>query len=143
MAGRLFSLRRDGRIEVRLNDAGRTAVRDLFVRVVAAERDPNHEWQSSLNAPVSPIADHDDPMLTLTRQNDISSNAELAFVTVEDKFLNSTEAWAWLATLQVALRAIALANGVLSEDALLHADQDVVDEIHLIQQLLFELADCM
>ena len=41
MSPKLFVRRRDGRIEVRLNDARRDVLRDVFVHVVAAERTPN------------------------------------------------------------------------------------------------------
>ena len=43
MANRLFVRRRDGRIEVRLNDAGRGIAREAFAHVLAAEADPEHE----------------------------------------------------------------------------------------------------
>ena len=77
MPGKLFVRRRDGRVEVRLNDAGRAVAREIFAHVLAAEQDPDHEWHLSLNAPINPSSDVDDPLATLARQNDIASNAEL------------------------------------------------------------------
>ena len=46
-------------------------------------------------------------------------------------------------TLQVALRSLALNEGLLSEDALAKADEGTLVEVHSLQQLLFELAECL
>ncbi len=143
MSPKLFVRRRDGRIEVRLNDAGRDVLRDVFVHVVAAERDPEHEWHLSLNAPINPSHDDDDPLSTLARQNDIATNAELSVMTYKEQFLNDAEAWAWLSTLQVALRSTAVANGLLSDEKLEAASPELVEEIRTIQQFLFDLAACL
>jgi hypothetical protein len=142
MSSKLFVRRRDGRIEVRLNDAGRDVLREIFVHVVAAERDPEHEWHLSLNAPINPSSDDDDPLSTLARQNEIATNAELSVMTLKEQFLNEPEAWAWLSTLQVALRSTAVANGLLSDEKLESAPADLLQEIRTIQQLLFDLAAC-
>lgn len=142
MRGKLFARRRDGRVEVRLNDGARAFVREVFGHVVAAERDPEHEWRSSLNAPINPSRDVDDPLATLARERDVASNAELAVMTLREPFLSDAEAWAWFCTLQVALRSIAVVNGLLSDEKLAGADPDVLDEIHAIQQLLFDLSAC-
>jgi hypothetical protein len=75
--GKLFARRRDGRIEVRLNDTGREVIREVFGHVLAAERDPDHEWHLSLNAPINPSSNDDDPLSMLARDKDIASNAEL------------------------------------------------------------------
>lgn len=141
MAPRLFVRRRDGRIEVRLNEAGREVVRDALRRVVAAENDLDDEWSATLNGPIDPSRDQDDPLLTLARQHDMSSNAELALVTVDEPFLNDGEAWAWLSTLQVALRATASAHGLIDESRMEEADEAIRDEIQVLQSLLFALAD--
>ena len=143
MSPKLFVRRRDGRIEVRFNDAGRDVLRDVFVHVVAAERDPEHEWHLSLNAPINPSHDDDDPLSTLARQNDIATNAELSVMTYKEQFLNDAEAWAWLSTLQVALRSTAVANGLLSDEKLEAASPELVEEIRTIQQFLFDLAACL
>ena len=140
---RLFARRRDGTIEVRLNDAGRAAAREAFGHVVAAERDPDHEWRALLRPPIDPSRDEDDPVSSLTRQSDISTNAELAVVTLGERFLSPAEAWAWLSTLQVALRATAVAHGLLTDEQLEHADADVLDTVHTLQQFLFDLADSL
>ena len=50
MAGaKLFTRRRDGRVEVRMNDYARDVVRSAFSNVLAAERDPEHEWHVALS----------------------------------------------------------------------------------------------
>ena len=144
MAGhRLFARRRDGRIEVRLNVTGRAVAREAFGRVVVAERDANHEWHAGLNAPIDPSSDADDPLSMLNRQNEISTNAELAFMTLQDDFLNEAEAWAWLSTLQIALRSTAVARGLLTEEKLNACDAELLEYIHTLQQFLFALAECL
>jgi hypothetical protein len=140
--GRLFVRRRDGRIEVRLNDVGRSVAREAFGRVVAAERDPDHEWHVSMNAPIDPSRDQDDPVSTLNRQHEVATNAELAVMTLAEEFLTDAEAWAWMTTLQVALRSTAVAHGILSEEKLASCDAEVLDFIHTLQQFLFELSAC-
>ena len=142
MASKLFVRRRDGRIEVRLNDVGRGMVREVFAHVLAGERDPEHEWHLSLNPPINPSSDDDDPLSTLARQSETASNAELAVMTLQEQYLTDSEAWAWLSTLQVALRSTAVANGILSDEKLESASDELLDEIHILQQLLFDLAGC-
>lgn len=142
MAGKLFVRRRDGRVEVRLNDAGRDVLREVFGHVLAAERDPEHEWRLSLNAPINVSRDEDDPLVTLGRQNEIASNTELAIMTLGETFLNDAEAWAWLSTLQIALRSTAVANGILSDEKLETCPPELLDGIRMIQQFLFDLAAC-
>ena len=141
MAPRLFIRRRDGRIEVRLNEAGRDVVRTVVRRVVAAENDIDDEWNTTLNGPIDPSRDQDDPLLTLARQHDMSSNAELALMTVDEPFLNDGEAWAWLSTLQVALLATASAHGLVNDERITGADEAVLGEVQVLQSLLFSLAD--
>lgn len=143
VGSKLFIRRRDGRIEVRLNEFARTIVRDAFANVLAAERDPNHEWHVSLSGPIDPSLDHDNPMSTLARQNETSTNAELAALTVDEEFLNSGEAWSWLTTLQVALRSTAQSKGLLSEEKLVEADDELSAYVLTLQQFLFQLADCL
>ncbi len=143
MAGKLFVRRRDGRIEVRLNEWGRSVVREAFRNVVASEHDPNHEWHVSLNAPIDPSLDSDNPVSMLTRQNETATNAELAALTIDEDFLTSNEAWTWLTTLQVALRSTAQSKGLLSDDQLAASEPDVLDYIHTLQLFLFQLAECL
>ncbi|NNN00922.1 MAG: hypothetical protein HKL86_03730 [Acidimicrobiaceae bacterium] len=140
---KLFVRRRDGRIEVRLNELGRSVVRDSFRNVVAAEHDPNHDWHASLTAPIDPSLDHDNPVSMLNRQNETSTNAELASLTVDEDFLNEVEAWSWLTTLQVALRSTAQAQGILDEQRLATCDAELLEYIQMLQQFLFQLADCL
>jgi DNA-binding transcriptional regulator PaaX len=142
MAGKLFARRRDGRIEVRLNDVGRAAIREVFAHVLAAERDPDHEWHLSLNAPINPSSDDDDPLASLSRQNEIASNAELSIMTLKEEYLNDAEGWAWLSTLQVALRSTAVINGLLSDEKLETCAPELLDDIRTMQHFLFELAAC-
>ena len=116
--------------------------REAFGHVVAAERDPDHEWTTTISAPIDPSADSDDPVATLERQQGISSNAELAVATLHEEWLNDAEAWAWLATLQVALRATAVAHGVMTDEALESCDDEVLHQIRSLQAFLFDLAAC-
>lgn len=143
MAGKIFVRRRDGRIEVRLNELGRSIVREAFRNVVAAEHDPSHEWHASLTAPIDPSLDHDNPLSMLTRQNETSTNAELAALTIDEQFLNESEAWSWLTTLQVALRSTAQSRGLLDEERLEKGDPELLEYVRTLQQLLFQLADCL
>ncbi len=142
MPAKLFVRRRDGRVEVRLNEVGHDIVREVFAHVVAAERDPEHEWHLSLSPPINPSSDDDDPLSTLARQSEMASNAELALMTLQEQFLNDAEAWAWLCTLQVALRATAMVNGILSDEKLESASPELLDEIRTLQQFLFDLSAC-
>lgn len=142
MPGKLFVRRRDGRVEVRLNEVGRSIVREVFAHVIAAERDPEHEWHLSLSPPINPSNDDDDPLSTLARQSEMASNAELALMSLHEQFLNDAEAWAWLCSLQVALRATAVVNGVLSDEKLESASPELLDEIRTLQQFLFDLSGC-
>ena len=143
MAGRLFVRRRDGRIEVRLTDAARAIAREAFAHVLAAESDPEHEWHASLNVPIDPSHDVDDPLATLSRQHEVTSNVELAVATLGEEFLNDAEAWAWLCTLQVALRATITAKGIMSTERLNDADDATREYIMTLQTFLFSLADAM
>ncbi len=143
VGNRLFVRRRDGRIEVRLNEAGREVAKEAFGRVVAAERDPTHEWHAGLNAPIDPSEDDDSPLASLGRQQEISTNAELAYMTLGEQFLNDAEAWAWLSTLQIALRSTAVANGLLTEEKLTLAEPELMTFVRTIQHFLFSLAECL
>jgi hypothetical protein len=143
MAARLFVRRRDGRIEVRLNDAARAVDREAFGHVLAAEGDPDHEWHASMNGPIDPSHDVDDPLATLTRQHEVTSNVEWAVATLAEEFLNDAEAWAWLCTLQVALRATITAKGILTSERLQDADESTREYITTLQTFLFALADVM
>lgn len=143
VGNRLFVRRRDGRIEVRLNEAGRSVAREAFGRVVVAERDPDHEWHAGLSTPIDPSSDTDDPVATLNRQSDIATNAELAVMTLNEQFLNEAEGWAWLSTFQLALRSTAVANGLVNQERLETCSPELLDFVRTLQQFLFALADCL
>ncbi len=140
MAPRLFSRRRDGRVEVRLSAEGRAFVGASAREVVAAEHDVDHAWGATLHAPIDPSRDADDPLAILSRQGDLTSNAELVLATLDEAALTDAEAWAWFCTLQVALRSIAVANGLLDDDAWSAQGGALVEHVQTIQALLFELA---
>ena len=142
MPGKLFVRRRDGRVEVRLNDYARSVARDAFVNVLSAERDPEHVWHAALSGPIDPSLDTDNPVSMLSRQNETSTNAELACVTIDESFLSENEAWAWLTTLQVALRSMSVSRGVLDDEQLANCPEDLMAWIQAVQHLLFELAAC-
>ncbi len=143
MAGtKLFIRRRDGRLEVGMNDYGRSIVRSAFANVLAAEKDPDHEWHVALSGPIDPSLDHDNPVSMLARQNETSTNAELAGLTVEEQFLTDAEGWAWLTTLQVALRSTAQSKGLLNDEQLAAADGELLEFVQSLQQFLFDLAAC-
>ena len=125
-----------------MNDYARDIVRSAFANVLAAERDPEHEWHVALSGPIDPSLDQDDPLSMLTRQNETSTNAELAGLSVDEQFLNDAEAWAWLTTLQVALRSTAQTNGLHTDEQLAAADDEMLSYVRTIQSLLFDLAAC-
>lgn len=128
---------------MRLNEFARSVARDTFSQVVAAERDVEHVWHAGLTAPIDPSVDHDDPVAMLSRQSEMATNAELALVTLEEQFLNEAEAWSWLSTLQVALRATAITHGLLSDENLGACDEAVRTYVLTLQQFLFDLADSL
>lgn len=68
---------------------------------------------------------------------------ELAVATLNEEFLNDAEAWAWLCTLQIALRATITAKGLLTKDRLEGADETTLEYITTLQTFLFSLADVM
>ncbi len=125
-----------------MNDYGRSVVRSAFANVLAAEREPDHEWHVALSGPIDPSLDQDNPVSVLARQTETSTNAELASLTVEEDFLNDAEAWVWLTTLQVALRSTAQTHGLHTDEQLAAADQEMLDYVRMIQSLLFDLAAC-
>ena len=140
---KLFVRRRDGRIEVKLNEAGREIAREAFGRVYVAEHDADHEWHRTLNSPIDPSKDADDPLAVLARQSETGSNAELAVATVHEEFLTDAEAWAWLTTMQVALRATAVANNLHDEESLKGSAPEVHEYIQILQDFLHGLADVL
>jgi hypothetical protein len=63
-------------------------------------------------------------------------------MTLREQFLTDAEAWAWLSTIQVALRATAVANGILSDEKLDSCPPELLDDIRTMQQFLFDLSGC-
>jgi hypothetical protein len=125
-----------------MNDYARDIVRNAFSNVLSAERDPEHEWHVALSGPIDPSLDQDNPLSMLARQNETSTNAELASLSVDEEFLNDTEAWAWLTTLQVALRSTAQSKGLLTDEQLAATSADVLLYVQTLQHFLFDLAAC-
>jgi hypothetical protein len=78
----------------------------------------------------------------LARDKDIASNAELSVMTLREQYLTDAEAWAWLSTIQVALRSTAVANGILSDEKLDSCSSDLLDDIRTMQHFLFDLSGC-
>jgi hypothetical protein len=138
--GRIFVSRRDGRIEIRLSEEGRSFVREQFGRLRVAEADPQHAWRSSLDQPIDPSRDDDDPLRQLERSDSVISNAELALVTVGEESLSTGEAWAWLSSLQLALRACAVTNGLVTEADVEGATSEQISDVVNLQALLFDLS---
>ena len=139
----LFVKKRDGSVEVLLNQFGRDFVRVQFQLLHDAHEEVGHQWTASLSQPIDPSRDLDDPLRTLERQKATASNAELALLTVDEPTLNTSEAWAWLSSLQLALRATASAKHLATSEDLEQAAIEDLDLIHSLQQLLFELADAL
>ena len=139
----LFKKKRDGSISVNLNDTARSFVGEIFSQVVAAENDPNHEWHLSMNPPINRAASSDDPLATFARQKEMASNSELAQMTIHEETLSTGEAYAWMTSLALALRAVSSLRNIDDEVALHNADPEVKQYIVTIQSLLFGLADCL
>jgi hypothetical protein len=140
---RIFIRRRDGRIEVRLSDDGRAFVREWFSRLRVAEADAEHAWHGSLSPPIDPGQDADDPLRSLERQRAVATNAELALLSTDEDLLSEGEAWAWLSSLQLALRATAALEGLATADDVEHATANELAEVRALQHLLGELADAL
>jgi len=140
---RLFARQRDGRIEVRLNEFGHDFVRVRFADLVAAQELPEHRWRAFLEQPIDPARDADDPLSSLERQKAVATNAELALLTADEDYLSEGEAWSWLSSLQHVLRAAAFDQGVVDYVSLHAASPEALEEIHALQQLLFDLSEAL
>lgn len=139
----LFKKKRDGSISVHVNAQARAFIGEIFNQVVAAENDPNHVWHASMNPPINPAANSDDPLATFSRQKEMASNAELAQMTVNEDTLSAGEAYAWMTSLQLALRATATSQGLIDEESLARIDPETKQYILNVQSLLYGLADCL
>lgn len=139
----LFKKKRDGSVAVHLNNQARVFLSEIFNQVVAAENDPNHEWHLSMNPPINPSANTDDPLATFARQKEMASNSELAQMTVNEATLSAGEAYAWMTSINLALRATIGMKNISDEASLHNADQATREYIVSLQTLLFGLADCL
>jgi hypothetical protein len=63
-------------------------------------------------------------------------------MTRNEEFINEQEAWAWLTTMQIALRETAASKGLLSDEKWESADVALRNQIQTLQAFLFELAEC-
>jgi hypothetical protein len=64
-------------------------------------------------------------------------------MTLDEQFLNESEAWAWLSTFQLALRSTAVANGLVDQERLESCDAQLLEFVRTLQQFLFSLAECL
>jgi len=108
---------------------------------MAVDGEADHAWRSVVYQPIDPADDVDDPLWVLERERVASSNTELALVTVDEEFLNNAEAWAWLCSLQHVLRGISLEQRLFSDDDVAARSDDELNDVRVLQLLLFELAD--
>ena len=138
----LFVRNPGGQIDVNLSPFGREFVRTHFNNVVDSASD-THVWHGALRQPIDPTKDADDPALLAERDNATLSAAQLSVLTVDDEHITDAEAWAWLTTLQLALRATAsLQSLATDEDVDALSDEEAFD-VRSLQSLLFELAACL
>jgi hypothetical protein len=138
----LFQRKRD-RIEVKLNDDGRDFVAMVARAVLEADGDPTHVWHQALHAPIAPSRDADDPLAMAARQQATDTAAELVLVTLRDASLTDDEAWAWLRTLQIGLRSVAVAEELSHEADLESSDAAVRNLVDNLQALLWSLGKAL
>ena len=143
LRSKVFAAQRDGRIRVKLNDSAREFLDVVVEAVLRAESDSEHAWHESLHRPITPEVESDDPLRVFERQQILESNAGVMKETLSSPTISLAEAWAWLATLQVALRARCSEAGVSSDDDLLRASGEERETIHALQFFLFELTSAM
>ena len=137
---KIFIQRKDGRIEVRLSSDARDFLKSVVDQLIAAESDGGHPWHAALHSPITPAADSDDPLRSFERQKMTATSAELMRLTLDESFLSQDEAFAWLASMQMGLRARTSEAAIFTEDDLAQADDVSLQTIRALQHLLFELA---
>jgi len=137
---RPFRRRRDGQIAVNLNDAGRDFVRHVFREIVAAEYDDDGVIHPVIYARITPGLDHDDPTRLFERQQEVSSVAERALQTCDDDLLNDSDAWAWLRTIQVALRSHAFGRDIRTAQDYQQVEGELRGYLESLQYLAWGLA---
>lgn len=140
---KVFSAARDGQIRVKLNDGAREFLEVVVDAIIAAETDHEHEWHATLHRPITPELDADDPLRVFERQQILESNAGLMKATIRNATISTAEAWAWLATMQLALRARTAEAGVNTDDDLKKASPQELETIHALQFFLFELSSAL
>lgn len=143
LRSKVFTPQRDGRIRVKLNDSARQFLDVVVDAVIRAESDAEHVWHESLHRPITPEVESDDPLRVFERQQLLETNAGVMKETLNSPTISTSEAWAWLATLQVALRARCSEAGVSSEDDLRTAASEELETIQALQFFLFELTSAM
>lgn len=140
---KIFSPTRDGHIRVKLNDSAREFLEVVVEAIIAAESDHEHEWHATLHRPITPERDADDPLRVFERQQILESNAGVMKATLRNATISTSEAWAWLATMQLGLRARTAEAGVATEDDLQKAAPKELETIHALQHFLFELSSAL
>ena len=139
----LFRRSRDGTVDVLLNEFGREFLRDRFMALAKSQEDLASQWHLALHQPIDPSRDNDDPLMLFDRQRETASNVELALMTVDEATLTEGEAWAWLSSLQLVLRATAVSHGLTSNEQLDGADEEDLVTIRNLQILLFALSEVL
>jgi hypothetical protein len=93
-----------------------------------------------LHSPITPAADSDDPLRSFERQKMTATSAELMRLTLDESFLSQDEAFAWLASMQLGLRARTSEAEIFTDDDLAQAEESSLQTIRALQFFLFELA---
>ena len=140
---KIFSAGRDGRIRVKLNDPARQFLEVVVESIIAAEADHEHAWHATLHRPITPELDADDPLRVFERQQLLESNAEVMKASLRSDSISTAEAWAWLATMQLALRARTAEAGVTTEEDLKKTTPRERETIEALQYFLFELTTAL
>lgn len=140
---KIFSATKDGQIRVRLSDGAREFLDVVVDAVMRAETDATHEWHATLHRPITPSLDADDPLRVFERQQLFETNAGTMKATLNNASISSGEAWAWLATMQIALRARTAEAGITTEDDLATATSSERETIQSLQFFLFELTSAL
>jgi hypothetical protein len=138
---KLFTRKRD-QIVVALNDHGRAFVATAARAVLDASGDPHHDWHTALHAPMESTRP-DDPLAAAARQQMTDTAAELVLLTVQEERLTEEEAWAWLRTLQTALRSLAVAEELNDQNDIEARSADVQQLVTNLQVCLWSLGKAL
>lgn len=140
---KMFAATKDGQIRVRLSASAREFLDVVVDAIIAAETDVEHEWHATLHRPITPEHDHDDPLRVFERQQIFETNATTMKATLGEATISVADAWAWLATMQLALRARTAEAGIANEDDLKAATPSERETIQSLQFFLFELTSAL